>query len=240
MRYFAVRVLKVGLTAAWVCVMLTQCSAAVLEEDKIPLADYTEDPPFATIADFAAGDYALQSYASSNMVRVWSDWLAPVNFAWDELAAVTRPDGTQLESSLSVDYHEARFPQLAKRLAEEYRRIDCRKTITARNDRYEKLSLPELDVDEAAGYRDSLGYPTIVAAQGHNGDPRAILPNLVQQFYHGTGRVGRNFGEQPEQQPLTFSCRKELAGEGSLLKGLPSPAKPVMKNTRYVRQSHQG
>ena len=106
-----------GLTAAWVCVMLTQCSAAVLEEDKIPLADYTGDPPFATIADFAAGDYALQPYAFPNTVHVWSDWLAPVNFAWDELAAVTRSDGTQLEGDLSVDYHEARFPQLAKRLA---------------------------------------------------------------------------------------------------------------------------
>lgn len=166
LRYWISRGLKLVLVLAWLCVMLSQWSASVLDEDEIPLADYAGDPPFATMADFAPGDYRTENYGFANTVRVWRDWLSPVNFSWDEIAAVTRPDGSVLEGSLTVDYHETRWVWAAERLAKEYQATDRRQAKSARNDRYAVLTLPDLGVDEAAAYRDSLGYATVVLRKG--------------------------------------------------------------------------
>jgi len=134
--YHIGKVIKGVLIVVWVCILLQKWSISIADEGSIPLADYTANPPFATIADFSPdGEYSENDFLSSNMVREWSDLLCPYNIDWT---------------------HEAASPWIARAIAHEYFRTDKR----SRN--YEQLDLPPLDVDYAAAYMDSIHLPTIV------------------------------------------------------------------------------
>ena len=147
----------------WVGMLLHGWSLSVLEEDRIPLADYHGDPPFATLLDFAGGQgqyTATMLGKGFNSVREWEDWLAPYNARWSEQARIVRPDGTVLEGGLFLDYHKAANPWVAQELAREYLRADLRQEGAV------PLDPPSLGADYAAACLDGLGFPTVVIRRG--------------------------------------------------------------------------
>lgn len=151
-------ILQLVLLAACLALFLT------LHEERIPLADCQETPPFATLAEFAGPD--VLSYRSTmtgqkfNTVRIWSDWLAPYNVSWSEQAAVRRADGTTLDGGLWVDYHQAANAWIARQLALEYARSD------AHAEGASPLELPPLAVDYACAYTDLVGFPVVTLQKG--------------------------------------------------------------------------
>ena len=158
--YYGRRGLKVFLVCVWVCCMLLQWNASVLEKDKISLDEYQGELPFATIEDFAGeGAFGYQGTALGaelDYVKEWNDWLAPFNVKWAEHAMVTRADGTVINGGLYVDYHEVINPQIAKLLALEYVRHDMQEKETVRLE----VSLPEVSYAEV--YLNGVGFPTVV------------------------------------------------------------------------------
>ena len=169
-RYHIGNFIRRGLTLLWFLLLLLYLGSYITEERKIPLADYSGDPPFATMADLAgdSGSYELQHWGFSNTVEIWSDWLTPVNYDWDEIADVTLPDGRQISGGLYIYYHEARSPALARAIAEEYLRKDRYENtfnLFAEND-FKSLDLAPLDVDFSAAYSNELHFPTIVLQDG--------------------------------------------------------------------------
>jgi len=152
------------LAVIWLFVGLFRVMAYVSGEEEIPMKDYSSNPPFATIVDFAGPEgknYGLIHYGYSNKVRQWEDWLAPVNFEWDEIASVSMPDGQKLEGILFLEYNEGRYPWVAKRIAREY----------WLNDRwekgYEKIGTPEVNADFCVAYLDNIHTPTVVICVGN-------------------------------------------------------------------------
>lgn len=150
---------QLALAVFWLISMFT-----LRDADRVPLADYPGEPPFATLADLAgpdAGGYrSTMTGQKFNTARVWSDWLAPCNIDWNEQAAVQRADGATLDGGLWVEYHEAAAPWLARRLAAEYAAGD------ARRGQAEPLALPALPVEYAAAYTDTLGFPVVTLQNG--------------------------------------------------------------------------
>lgn len=160
--YHIGKVIKGVLIVVWVCILLQKWSISIADEGSIPLADYTANPPFATIADFSPdGEYSENDFLSSNMVREWSDLLCPYNIDWTEIATIKHPDGTSLSGGLYVDYHMAASPWIAEKIAHEYLRTDKHKK------NFEPLKLPPLDVDYAVAYLDSIHFPTVVLRDGN-------------------------------------------------------------------------
>ena len=162
-RYRILTALFLFLAVFWVVLLLHQWKVSTLEENRTSLFEYTGDPPFATMEDLVSDPDAvcqLSDPGFSNTMREWSDWLAPCAFDWDETAGITLPDGSTLSGSLYVEYYEAADPWIARRIAGEFLRFD------RLGKRYEELTLPALQVDFAATYRDNLHFPTIVLQKG--------------------------------------------------------------------------
>ena len=151
---------KTILCIIWGCIVLANLGRDVLFENEIPLAEYRGNPPFATIADFEQGHlYELIPMGYSNTVVEWSDWLAPVNFLWDECGEVMVSEEKVLSGLLMVDYHELKFEWLAKLLAADYYRMD--------QDRdFEFLYELDLGIDYAVAYLDNIHMPTVVLRNG--------------------------------------------------------------------------
>ena len=163
--HYAKNGLKIVLIIVWLCILLSNWSASVLDEDTTQLADYQGDPPFATMADLA-GDgeysYTMTMFGHEfNTVSEWADWLAPYSADWSENAQIKRTDGSVLDGGLYVDYHETINPWIAKRLALEYYRRD------KRGKNFSKLETPVLDVDYAVAYMDDTHFPSIVIQKGN-------------------------------------------------------------------------
>ncbi len=147
-------------------------------EDRTALQDYAGEVPFATVADFAEGEYReTWMDIHYDYVSEWSNALLERGMTWSENARVTRPDGSTLRGVLKVDYFAARSEWLAKRIAAEYRRAGKAKAWK----NYEPLKLPDLGLDEQAAYRNELHFPTVVLRKG----------NVVvgAMFYSGSGSI---------------------------------------------------
>jgi len=122
------------------------------------------------MADLAGetGHYELEHYGFSNTVEIRSDWLAPVNIDWNEIANVTLSDGRRIEGGLYVTYHEARSPAIARAIAEEYFRKDYYDQVfnmPYAHD-FEPLELSPLNVEYATAYRNRVHHPTVVLQDG--------------------------------------------------------------------------
>lgn len=155
------------LFALWAAIALRLGSADVMDEGKIPLAQYSGTLPFATLTDLAGPGVGDHEYTPSfgtdltfNHVQEWSDWLAPRNIKWAEHAAVTRADGTVLKGGLYIDYHEAATEWVAERLMRDYIRMD-----RLRWKDNAPLDLSPLDADEARAY--IAVFPTVVFRKGN-------------------------------------------------------------------------
>ncbi len=162
--YFAQKALVLVLLVVWACVSLRLWVVSVTDEDHMPLEQYGQHPPFATLTDLAGegahGYRQTMTGARFNYISVHSDPLAPENIQWAEHASVKRADGSTLDGGLYVYYHRAASPWIAGRLARAYLRSAQSKKS------YEAIELPELDADFAAAYYDDLHWPNIVIQKG--------------------------------------------------------------------------
>lgn len=162
--YFAKKAVLLVLCIVWVFVSLHRWGVSIADEDKIPIEEYGQHPPFATLTDFAgegAHDYQpLAMGLSFNFISVWSDPLAPENITWAEHGSVKRADGSVLDGGLYVYYHKAVSPWVAGRLARAYlRHAKAQKG-------YEAAALPELGADFAAAWYSNLHWANIVIQKG--------------------------------------------------------------------------
>ncbi len=137
----------------------SSCCESVMNEDEIPLKEFTGDPPFATIEDILPeATYTMTDIGFSNTVRQWSDPISPVNYAWSEYGQLVSEDLT-LDGLVMVYYHEMVHPFFAQKLAREYQKdaMDSKY--------YHPMELQELDVDYAAAFNGN--GPTVVLQKGN-------------------------------------------------------------------------
>lgn len=159
--YYMEKLLFVVLVLIWFGILLHQWSCSVMDEDKVALADYSGTPPFATMEDFVSEDsYLMNDFGVSNTIEEKTDWLAPVIIHWKETASGYLSEEEHLSGGLYVDYYETISPWLAKEAAREYWHK------AKRSKGYEALSLPQLDVDYAVAYMNSIHIPTIIIQDG--------------------------------------------------------------------------
>lgn len=159
--YPAKVVFLIVLCCTWCFVLLGNIGRDVLFEDEIPLTEYEGNPPFATMADFApGGPYEPEKSSYFNTVVEWEDWLAPVNFLWDEYATVQIAEEQQLSGLLDIDYHELRWEWMAKLLAADYYRMD-------QKDDFKFLCEMDLGIDYAVAYLDNIHMVTVVLRHGN-------------------------------------------------------------------------
>ena len=132
------------------------------QEDRLALSDYTGKPPFATMADFAEGEYSI-TWKNKNYsyVSEWSNALVRRGVEWGEHAKIQRPDGTLLDGSLYITYYEAGSKALARLLAGETARA-----YRAR-EKFTPLELPDLGMDEVSAYRNEMYHPIVVLRLGN-------------------------------------------------------------------------
>lgn len=168
------KICQVGLIVAWICILLHTWSVSVTDEDTIALKDYAGIPPFVTFTDLIPGSSSYTPMLDDmglNTVHEWSDWLAPVNYEWNEHAALKQANGTYVEGGLQINYHETLSPWVAKQLASEYYQQD------RHNEHFELVECPELNVDYAVAYT---GYfPTIIIQN----DSKVIQASF---YYHSS------------------------------------------------------
>jgi len=139
--------------------VFSRCANAV--DDKIPIEEFTEDPPFVTLQDMAPeGKYKAQNFLDIyNKVTPWYAFLAPENYEWFEYAEVTTPGGDILSGALVVRYHRLAFPWLARALVDDYVK-------EASNDRhFTMLEAPAVDADYVVAFADI--YPAVIIQKGN-------------------------------------------------------------------------
>lgn len=163
LRYHGRNILQIALGLALVCIFLHNWSASFLDEDKVPLGEYTGELPFAAMMDFAGEEKDYRRTMTGmgfNYIREWSDWLAPRCIEYAEHARVTLSDGRVLDGGLYIDYYETISHSLAKTLAKEWLRADR----SEKN--FELMKTPELGADYTAAYYNNIHFPTIILQKG--------------------------------------------------------------------------
>ena len=142
-------------------VMLTQCTQGF--GDNLQIGQYTDDPPFVTIADLCpGGSYTLHNGDVYNTVSMDESYLAPLYMEWHEDAVVTTPEGKTIGGNLDVIYYETKTPWLAEKLAKEfYKRAQGAYAFDA-------WETPDIDVDYIIAYTTlNSGHPNIIMQQGN-------------------------------------------------------------------------
>ncbi|MBQ8831540.1 MAG: DUF2812 domain-containing protein [Oscillospiraceae bacterium] len=191
-KYHIGRFTRYVLVIALVMIFMVNISSTVLGENEIPISEFSEEPPFATIADFAEGEYELQNYGSwGNNVIHWSDWLAPECWRWHEIAKVRTENGT-LDGGLYIDYYETAAPWIANIIAKEYYKV-------ARWDKDFEIFEAELpEGNFAACYYDEIHIPTMILQRGNvviNVSFIQYGEGYVMSFEEWTAIVGEYLGK---------------------------------------------
>lgn len=160
-RYYVGRFTRYALVIALVIILMVNISSTVLGEKELPISEFTENPPFATIADFAEGEYELQNYGSwGNNVIHWSDWLASECWRWQEIAEVHTDNG-KLDGALYIDYYETVSPVVANLIAKEY----YREAKWDKDFEIFEADLPEGDF--TAAYYNEIHMPNMILQRGN-------------------------------------------------------------------------
>ena len=159
--YHLGRFARCVLVVALIVILLANIDAKVLGEQEIHISDVTETPPFATISDFAEGEYELENYGSwGNKAIHWSDWLASDCWRWQEMATVRTENGI-LDGALYIDYYETVSPVAASLIAKEY----YREAKLDKNFEIFEAELPEGDF--VACYYDEIHMPNMILQRGN-------------------------------------------------------------------------
>ena len=177
-RWFGSRVLFWVLFILLIVLLLGLLGVELEHRDRIPRSEYPGKPPFATLADFAEGEYReLRNGMLDAYTVKWSNAFLKEGVEWFEHGEIRRPDGAVLSGGLKIAYYDARSEALAKLLAKELQRVD---RASARKD-YEELASPDLGMDDTAAYRSLAHFPCVVLRKGN-----VVLPALFSQTGHDT------------------------------------------------------
>ena len=162
-RWFGSRALFWGLFILLFVLLFRLLGDTLENRDRMPRSEYPGKPPFATLADFAEGEYRTTwndihyDYASR-----WSNAFLVEGVEWSEQAEIRRPDGSVLNGGLKITYYHARSEALAKLLAAELQRVD-----KAHDRKYfEELACPDLGMDASSAYRVMV-FPCVVLRKGN-------------------------------------------------------------------------
>lgn len=141
--------------------MLTRCTLGFT--DNLQIGQYTDDPPFVTIADLCPdGSYTLNNGDVYNTVSVDESFLAPLYMEWHEDADVVASDGKTIGGRLDVIYYETKTSWLAEQLAKEF----YKKAQGAYA--FIPWETPDIDVDYIIAYTaQNSGHPTVIMQQGN-------------------------------------------------------------------------
>ena len=154
-------ILLIVLCCAWGGIVLANIHRTVLFEDEIPLENYFGNPPFATMADIAPGSsYELRNMGYCNTVVEWSDVLAPVNYIWEEIAEVWISEDRSVYGLWDINYHELRWPWMAKLVAKDYMRMDKERD-------FEIIGELDLGIEYAMAYIDDIHMEKVVLVHGN-------------------------------------------------------------------------
>lgn len=160
--YHANNILRRCMYVVAIVVFFKALGNHLMNEDYIPLKEYTGNVPFKTIEDFIP-DGKMESMGMKNWdtVREWSYFLSPVNYEWNEGVIVTMEDGTHMSAGLEVSYHETKADWIAKRLVKEYLR-------KGKDDKYYKpLEFEMQEMDEVVAYTEVLDIPSVIMRKGN-------------------------------------------------------------------------
>jgi hypothetical protein len=154
-------VVVIVLCCVWGCIVLANIHRTVLFEDEVPLKEYTGNPPFSTMADIAPGKpYEIRPMGYFNTVVEWSDVLAPVNITWEEIAEVWVTEDRSVYGMWDINYHEVRWPWMAKLLAKDYMRMDQERD-------FKIIGELNLGVDYAMAYSDDIHMEKVILVHGN-------------------------------------------------------------------------
>lgn len=131
------------------------------EANEIPLQDYTNPLPFATMADLRPdGTFTYDnSLGLSNKITVKTDFLIPVSIHLLEDGQIDLPNGTSLTGGLVIEYYQASTPFLSKELFRELLSRD------RKSKHYEPLPFSPSGVEKSAVY--STFFPTVLLQKGN-------------------------------------------------------------------------
>lgn len=157
---------------------LTLCFGLILQVCAMPdvakihdVRDYSQDPPFVTLADFSnpSDTYEYSTFLDDyyNRYALFERSVAPVNMEWTENISFTRPDGTTYSGHMILTYHETCGEWFAEGLANDYYTKD-----RLRYDRFEEQNAPNLGVDSIRVYSNHSLY---VLIQHNNIVVRAVV-----------------------------------------------------------------
>jgi hypothetical protein len=104
------------------------------------------------------GSCTPDNFIIPNEVSEWSTLITPRNINWKEYATVTLSDGTTTNGCLSVNYHEAASPWIARRIAEEYRIEGWRNS----RKNYKEIPVENMGISYATAYSGSLHTPCLI------------------------------------------------------------------------------
>ena len=144
---------------------------ASLPDRRKPLEDFPGPVPFATLETLIFDGSYAQSPAfdrHSNSFARWSDLLAPVAIRWSEEGVVRLPDETDYRIQLHLDYYQARWPFVARLLAEECSGSEWDSGLSILIRKWKRQNHPPeqfpLEVDYAAAFFDP--FPGVVLQKG--------------------------------------------------------------------------
>ncbi len=117
--YWAGKILRIVLYLVALWSIVSFSAESILEERAIPLEDYDRPLPFATAEDFyPEAEMELREFYFENQVFVWDTLLTPENYDYAAYSQVVTA-GDAFDISLDVQYHNARWEWVARRLARE-------------------------------------------------------------------------------------------------------------------------
>lgn len=149
------------LILVWFGCFMNLWSKDITGENKIPLEDYTDPLPFATMEDFIDGEFKMANYGFSNTVELRSDWIAPTVVYFDQNGEVVSDDGTKIEGGLTIKYYKTIAPSLAMELAREHQRDDKHD----HKKRFKLLETPDIDADYVIAY--TALFPVCIIVDGN-------------------------------------------------------------------------
>ncbi len=165
--FFAQKTAKFIAIVALIGTILPMWMNSVTGDDKLPLADYRGEIPFATIADFAGEGYSDYTMTMTgltpdfNAIEKRSDLLAPCNIDYVEHANVKTADGYTIDGGLYVNYYELQGENTARLLVKELYRYD---KINHNIDEILSLDLP---ADRVVAFIDRIHFPTVIIQKGN-------------------------------------------------------------------------
>ncbi len=154
-----------ALWVLWLCLFLRLWALDLEEPGKVDLREYQGELPFASMESLIpGGQFSYDDFVAgrTNTVSFRSNWLAPQMISFWQTGKV-QGEGRVIDGGIRVEYYRVRWPWLARRMAEEYKKID-----KVRNRKYyQELDCPsaqDLGVDYASAYTSV--FPTLILAKG--------------------------------------------------------------------------